>query len=952
MDNLLNNNVAYGNNCCMPNTGYGYPLAPVYQYYTYDQLMFNNNWYRPQSMVYNIYGEREKKFEAKRLRKSGSEYIMTERNGREVNIGKLRLKDKYIVNQRPDGTFDAFYCKIECDGNEVIDISIPYKDFVKRNILPHIPFFRRNADCPDKYIVMAFYHEILEGDDIKFLQLPQRSGWQEAHDKKTTFASADIVIPQLRSYYSKDILEREMIKTEKNLAEAGKALANVLPAHWKYKFLIALRVTSVLLYFYNLAGLIPDQMYVIEPKSESNAHTTSAILDNSRRPICRLTDCKTAIQRELALINDGIAQLRESSYVEERKQRDAGLDVLLNDLHSQMRRGGQTRHIPVIISDNPGGISSEFPAYFISLKDCPTVDNDSEIQQAVGEFISALIKNLSNAEVTDNLVTNALHRTEWLKKTSENSEYYMLFKMLSASMEILSMYKVSSVEEQRKVLFYLRDHNNEPLDTDQEITNEVRCVLSDGVDNDSIGVSVKGSSKRFDPTKPMVYIDETHVNALAVTLDTKVLPSMKTTQRRNKMLSATRSCGKLYANNNFKRNIDIEITPGVTKTFSVYSFTKDILDGKCQNKLKELEYADYTFDKGQEPVGFIPIIKLNSSNKMLGCVINESTDECESMYVSGMSRSGKTRFLVEQAVIRYKSGKKVIVIDQTDAFSPDELEKHGVDKKQFKHWDVGKEGTPVDLLSLENCSTLADKKNRLFSIFAEAASITGEVQSKMLRKKCSSIAKAIENGTVHSLPDTLRFFDENDPEEAKIHERLAEVFDDLEGLPTANGRWDKLFDSESGIVVISTSRDGIRKKAPLVNMLLADLYEFKLHHRDSRVTIVLDEIEDLNLEKDGPINTILRKGAKHRLSMMLASQEYSVEKDKLGKLIGNCAFHVFFRPKDANIADIAKHIGVDKSVLASLEQGQCVVDGPLFNKIAGKNKQKTVVGWTYMHDDE
>ena len=56
--------------------------------------------------------------------------------------------------------------------------------------------------------------------------------------------------------------------------------------------------------------------------------------------MCRLTDCKTAIQRELALINDGIVQLRESSYVEERKQRDAGLDVLLNDLHSQMRRGG------------------------------------------------------------------------------------------------------------------------------------------------------------------------------------------------------------------------------------------------------------------------------------------------------------------------------------------------------------------------------------------------------------------------------------------------------------------------------------------------------------------------------------------------------------------------------------------------------------------------------------
>lgn len=951
MNNLLNYNVAYGNNCCMPNTGYGYPFAPLYQYYAYDQLMFNNNWYRPQRVVYNIYGEKEKTFEAKRLRKSGSEYIMTERNGREVNVGRLKVKDKFIVNQHSDGTFDAFYCAVECEDNEVIDISIPYKDFLKRNILPHIPFFRRNADCPDKYITMAFYHEIIDGDDIKFLQLPQHSGWQERQDGKTTFASAEIVIPKLRMYYSDDILERKMLHTEKTLTEAGEALAKVLPVHWKYKFLLVLNVTSVLLYFYRLSGLIPDQMFIIEPKGESNAHTVSAILDNSQRSICRLVDCKTSIQRELALTNDGVALYRDSSYYEEKKHRNVALDTLINDLHEQSRSNAVNRHLTVVIADNLSNISSEIPAYFVSLDDCPDVENNEGISEAIGEFISALVKLLSNSDVTDNLITHMLKSTEFMKKNADNEDYYNSLKMLWATAELLCEYKVFSAEDMEKILFYLRDHINEMPDTDQEITNEVRCIFSDGVYNDSIDVSVKGSSKYFDPTKSMVYIDETYVNALAVTLDTKVLPFMKTTRRRNKMLSATRSCGKLYANNNFKRNIDIEIAPGVTKTFSVYSFTKDILDGKCQNKLKELEYADYTFDKGQEPVGFIPIIKLNSSNKMLGCVINESTDECESMYVSGMSRSGKTRFLVEQAVIRYKSGKKVIVIDQTDAFSPDELEKHGVDKKQFKHWDVGKEGTPVDLLSLENCSTLADKKNRLFSIFAEAASITGEVQGKLLRKKCSSIAKAIDDGTIYSLPDTLRFFDENDPEEAKIHERLAEVFDDLEGLPTANGRWDKLFDSESGIVVISTSRDGIRKKAPLVNMLLADLYEFKLHHRDSRVTIVLDEIEDLNLEKDGPINTILRKGAKHRLSMMLASQEYSVEKDKLGKLIGNCSLHVFFRPKDANIADIAKHIGVDKSVLASLEQGQCVVDGPLFNKIAGKNKQKTVVGWTYMHDE-
>lgn len=948
MNNLLNYNGAY---CNMPNTGYGYSISPFYQYYTHDQLLLNNNWYRPQRVVYNIYGEREKTFEAKRLRKSGSEYTMSERTGREVNIGKLRLKDKYIVNQHPDGTFDAFYCTIECEDNEPIGITIPYKDFVKRNILLHIPFFRRNVDCPDKYITTAFYHEILDGDDIKFLQLPQYSGWQEVQDNKTTFASAEIVIPQLRMFYSDNILERKMIHTEKTLTEAGEALAKVLPAHWKYKFLLALQVTSVPLYFYRLAGLIPDQIFAVELKSESNARTVTAILDNSRRPIRRLTDCKTAIQHELALTNDGVSLFRESSYVEEKKKRNIGIDTLLNDLREQSRSNAVNRHLSVIIADNLSNISSEIPAYFMSLNDCPEVENNEKLSEAIGEFISALVKLLSNSDVTDNLITYALHRTEWLKKSSENAEYYMSFRMMSATLEVLYRYNIISVEDMRRIMFYLRDHNNEPPDSEQETTNDLRRVLSDGIDNDSIGVAVKGSSKFFDPTRPMVYIDEAYVNALASTIDTKILPFMKTTHRRNKLLSATKSCGKLYSNNNFKRNIDIEIAPGITNTFSVYSFTKDLLEGRCKDKIDALFYDDYLFSKGQEPAGFIPMIKINGCDKHAGCVIDVSTDEGESLYVSGKTRSGKTRFLVEQAVIKYNSGKKVLAFDQTGSFSTEELEKHGMDNSQFSHWDIGKYGLPVDLLSLENCSTLPEKKNRLYSILSVAASVTGEIQGKVLKKKLPAIAKAIDAGTIHSLPETLKFFDDDAPEEAIIKERLEEVFCELEGLNTYKQNWGQFIDSQNGIIVISTSSDGIRKSSPLVDMLLASLYEYKQHDKSPRYIVVLDEIEDLCLDKDRPINIILRKGAKQHLSMLLASQEYSVEKDTLGKLIGNCATHIIFHPKDANIKDIAKHIGVDASTLANLEQGQCIVYGLLYSKKAEKNKHFVIKGWTCMHDD-
>ncbi len=951
------NNYTSINGACDSVPGFGYGFTP-YQYYhpyVYDRLWINNNWNRPMNVIYHIYGEKEKTFESKRLRKSYGEYIIKERNGRDVVIGKLKLKDKFIVNQCPDGTFDAFCCVVESEGNEPKLIVVPYKNFVKRDILQYLPFFRRNEDCPDRYIVSAFFHEIVEGDDIKFLQLPWHSGWQDKKDNKTTFASADVVIPQLRMYYPNDILERKLIHTKKQFADAAKPLNDLLAAHWKYKFLLAIRLTSLFLYFYELADLKPDQIFVVEPKDESNAKVAVAILKNRNfdTNTCPLTSSKTGILQELNSINDGIALFRDSSYVEDRKKRDASLNVLLQDLHSCTGNEFRSRHITAIVSDNPGTISSEFPAYFISLNDCPYINNVNELQKAIGEFEYALIQLLTNSDITENLITNELNKTVFLRKNMSNSEYYMSMKMLRATIGILYDYKVISPDENKKIIDYLKKFKNELPDTDQAIVNEFRQITSDMICQNSIRVANQMDSPYFDPQKPMVIFDGKYINVRASTLDRTILRFMKTTQRRNKLLSALKACGKLYSNNNYKRNIDVEVSPGVTHTISVYSFPKDILTSECIRKINTVAFDSYLLTKKEFPHGFVPLVRIDGCDKSAGCVINEMTDEAESIYVSGKTRSGKTRFLVEQALIRAASGNKVVIFDQTGAFSLEELKKHLTDEaveSMFSHWDIGKFGIPIDLLSLDNCSSLPEKKNRLFSIFSVAARATGDVQCKVLRKCLSSISRDIDAGKIHFLHEALKCFDKNDSEQARLKERLEDVFSDLEGLNVYERNWEEFLVSQNKIVVLSASADGIRKSSQLIDMMLASLYEYKQHDKDPKHLIILDEIEDLCLEKDGPISTILRKGAKHHLSMLLASQEYSIEKDKLGKLIGNCGSQVFFHPKDGNISDIAKFIGVERSILANLELGQCVVHGLMYDKSKDKNMHTTVVGRTYQHN--
>ena len=83
--------------------------------------------------------------------------------------------------------------------------------------------------------------------------------------------------------------------------------------------------------------------------------------------------------------------------------------------------------------------------------------------------------------------------------------------------------------------------------------------------------------------------------------------------------------------------------------------------------------------------------------------------------------------------------------------------------------------------------------------------------------------------------------------------------------------------------------------------------------------------------------------------MLVASQEFSAVNDKLGKIIGNCGTLVFFRPKVDNLAAVSKLTGVDKATLSSLEAGECVVHGLLFNQPASKNKHTTILGWTFRY---
>lgn len=130
-------------------------------------------------------------------------------------------------------------------------------------------------------------------------------------------------------------------------------------------------------------------------------------------------------------------------------------------------------------------------------------------------------------------------------------------------------------------------------------------------------------------------------------------------------------------------------------------------------------------------------------------------------------------------------------------------------------------------------------------------------------------------------------------------------------------------------------------------MLLAHLYAHKQYDIAPRYDLILDEVEDLCLTADSPLNTLMRKSGKFRLSLLLASQRYSCDDDSLGRLIGNCGGHVFFLPKDEDLSDIAAFTGYDRTTLANLELGECIAKCGFYSRIKKKNRNAAFKGTAF-----
>lgn len=917
--------------------------------------IFNEALYGGRKITPKLYVENfeKKEYSPRKIKKNlyTQEWYLEERdNGRTIDIGKFILKNPFIINPTSLQNFDACKFCVRYDEQEY-DVVLTEKEYKSRKILQHFSFLKRNPDCPDKYLIDAIYLAFQELECWKFLFTPKNSGWQELPKGKPFFASNLSVYPNLDVYYPNDVRERQLLNTSRTLIDIAKDYAEKLPKIWQYKLLVAIRLVCLMLYFAANNGINPDQLFVVETGSESATKVAISLLKTQNYTSLSslsLLATKTQLKEYLNKVNDGIAIFTDNSYVEDGNKRSINIDMLIDDLYNRNGIEHPQRHCIAIVSDNPGNLHSEIPAMYIDISSIvPDCDAES-LQKISGEFDTAFINAFEkDPENMCAMLNEYFKASEISSKTILNSEKYNSEKLVRAGVCILNNFGLITKKESRNIFYWLEHLSASSRDSATVIVNDFRKVINSILFSEVKVYTQFGNPYYFRGQDNTCFVDDNHLN-FELQVWERFLFKMETTKKRQKVLHALQSCNMIYSNNGFKRILEVEVAPGILRKVSVYSISKKILYPENFEKTHEIFFSNYYFTKDEASINNLRPMISNKSKTML-CGQSPNEDLNYHQLISGDPRSGKTTYESEQAVAAAINDEAVLVIDNDGSWSEDILKNHLSDEvveKYFSFWSIPNQGLPINIADLSNCNSLPEKKNLLFSILSSATRSLGELQAKVLKKQIGAMLKEKNNFNIN---DILTYLDEKDDVQKTIYNKISDILQDFEGLPTTSATWKDFIYSQKKIIVISTGKDAVAKDSNVTDMLLSSFYAYKQHYPKMRTTIILDEVQDLDISIGSAIDIILRKGAKRGIRMLLATHEFSAVRDKLGKIFGNCRTLVFFKPKHDDLKDIARITGVDVSMLAKLEQGQCVVYGLLFNREEKKNKQTTIIGWTYNH---
>ena len=886
-------------------------------------------------------------------------WLVREKNGPSKLVSRFVVEGCLIVDASGPGVCKSFVVLLKGSPKPLI--------FQNGNITPaslrkQTIFHQKGLSVKDrKYYYESFIRALCMCKYVFFLTIPKHAGWNTAHDGTRFFVSAENTITVLNDIFdagsSNNIFKYIILEpsqyTIDTVAEIyHQSCSNDLPVIYG----TVLSIMSRLLPYFQDEGFIQDRLWCVETASlNTDKYFTALIQNNNHRSIEGIPASKriTCIEDEFKKHTDCTFVVRHSFVVDKSYDLEKVLKLFYKQMQVTPLDESVGRTVPVLIIDNASAIPDEFPIHQYRIGNVTKAYDIKAIQNGLGALNFCVIKYAEqNPDAIKSELQRAIKNAEKLVSQLPYSVQSSSAIMFIATAIFLYHKKILSLKNVQELLFLLRDE----VTNRTTFSNAVGKILSDNICSKKLLIGNALSPPYWKSDMAFISNDGA-INITKEIFDILILSQLEIPLGRNKVFHSLKAEDLCFTNpkEDLKTRTVIG-ADGVKNKQRFVSLSRCLLNEDAKMIVDEAIISDIYHNTNKSIDNFYAFIQHDYLNRVAGQVITDYKKINPFICVTGGPGSRKSTFLMMQALQRAMNDDTVIVLDTTNSFSMHELYEHGIPKeivdKHFIFWDVCSEGWPVDLMDFSKSASKEEMISVIYSLLVSGTHLSGESQLSILTNKISSMLDDIykqEGSEKKDISCICDYFDETDADEKRVYNRLKALFCQVNTANTIPQKWQDFLNYRGKIIVFSNGGNVSNADVNVMDVIFDSLYSYKDKHRENSLTVIIDEVQKMNLRSNAPLNTLLSLGRKSNISMIIASQRFSKGYDNLGRIEGYCGTKIFCRPMDNCIDTVSKLTGISEDELQMFEDGYCAVMGSIYSEYYNKNiPMKTAVcGYIY-----
>ena len=494
----------------------------------------------------------------------------------------------------------------------------------------------------------------------------------------------------------------------------------------------------------------------------------------------------------------------------------------------------------------------------------------------------------------------------------------------------------------------------ETAENSQEaIVSEFMKTLNFELRNDTVEITMHNKDMDFISGKMQIVVKDELILMEECTVKNAILSKMRTSDSVTRLEKALSDANLLHATNRNRYPCTVYFNGLSNRKDFIAVKLNEVADSDIMSKI-EIKSCEEWFGKENSESNMIPLAVNDIGYTAYRKFDFDKSDNLH-CFVTGQSGSGKTFYMTEFMVTQHRTTEQLtIVLDTSGSFTRDSIIHNlsaGGDEtvneeviryvdENFKFIDVEKDCIPVNVLKLGYPVATHKIKTVIYDIVSVSIQNMGKKQRAEL-KECIGKLTLNKNYSICDLYDII--------EEKVTDSLLMQLEDVISPFLEYNAdekSWGEFLENQNGIIVISSDASA-KGGSSLVDMLLMSLFYYQCNKKERHINIVIDEVQNQNCGKNSAIEKILREGRKFHLSLTYATQNLSESnRDKL-KTMNGAEMKVYFKPDNISAKSISRNLGVPVNELVSMRQGECYIEGMIFNNKDKENQTKVIHGHTY-----